>query len=104
MADFSLVAGLIYLSGFLYQQFYSQPFSITLILYMMIAGFFLTIAFVLLNAAILSGKGALAISITQTQSFFWLLLEILISLRVPHAYEIVAMAFGITGACVIAKK
>jgi drug/metabolite transporter (DMT)-like permease len=104
VADFSLIAGVIYLCGFFYQQFYSQPFTISLTLYMMIAGLFLTIAFVFLNAAILSGKGALAISITQTQSFFWLLLEILISLRVPHAYEIVAMGFGITGACIIAKK
>ena len=104
VADFSLIAGVIYLCGFFYQQFYSQPFTISLTLYMMIAGLFLTLAFVFLNAAILSGKGALAISITQTQSFFWLLLEILISLRVPHAYEIVAMGVGITGACIIAKK
>ena len=71
---------------------------------MMVAGFFLIMAFVFLNAAILHGKGALAMSITQTQSFFWLLLEIVISLRVPHVYEIVAMGFGIVGACIIAKK
>ncbi len=66
VADFSLVAGLLYLSGFLYQELYSQPFSLALILHMMIAGLFLILAFIFLNAAILSGKGALAMSITQT--------------------------------------
>ena len=59
-------------------------------------------AFIFLNAAILSGKGALAMAITQTQSFFWLLLEIIISQRIPFSYEAVAMTFGIAGACIIA--
>lgn len=73
-----------------------------LIGFMCIAGFFAIFAFLCLNAAMLSGKGALAMAITQTQGFFWLLLEMLISFRVPFAYEVVAMFFGIAGAAVIA--
>lgn len=70
------------------------------------AGSSLVYAFILLNAAILSGKGALAIALSQTQSFFWLLLEMVFSLRLPFFYEAVAMGFGIAGAIVItfAKK
>jgi drug/metabolite transporter (DMT)-like permease len=70
---------------------------------MMVAGLFLILAFVFLNAAILSGKGALAMSITQTQSFFWLILEIIISMRVPKGYELVAMGVGVAGAVIIAQ-
>ncbi len=69
---------------------------------MTLAGLFAFFAFIFLNAAMLSGKGALAMAITQTQGFFWLLLEIIISFRVPFAYEVVAMFFGIGGAAVIA--
>ena len=70
------------------------------------AGASLVVAFMLLNAAILSGKGALAIAVSQTQSFFWLILEMIFSLRLPYMYEAIAMCFGIAGACVItfAKK
>ncbi len=69
---------------------------------MALTGLISNSAFFFLNLAVLSGKGALAMAITQTQAFFWLLLEILISLRVPYLYEAVAMAVGISGATAIA--
>lgn len=68
---------------------------------MSLAGFVMVAALYLLNAALISGKGALAMAISQTQSFFWLLFEIVISLRIPYAYEAIAMCFGICGAIVI---
>ena len=73
---------------------------------MSLAGLSCIIAFILMNAAVLSGKGALAMSISQTQSFFWLLLDMILSLRFPHLYEVFAMSLGIAGAIVItcAKK
>jgi len=66
------------------------------------AGFIIEAAFMCLNAAMLSGKGALAMAISQTQSFFWLFLEMVISFRVPYLYECVAMGVGLSGATVIA--
>ena len=89
--------------GFLYVQLFSgDPMGWDLIGFMTITGLFAACAFLCLNAAMLSGKGALAMAITQTQGFFWLLLEMVISLRVPHLYEVTAMFFGIGGAAVIA--
>ncbi len=103
VADFSFIAGLFYFIGFIYNQFFtSSPYPITSIIFMTLAGFVINLAFLFLNAAVLSGKGALAMAITQTQSFFWLILEILISLRVPYVYETIAMGFGIMGASIIA--
>ena len=69
---------------------------------MILAGFSAILAFICLNKATLTGKGALAMAITQTQGFFWLLLEMVISMRVPYLYELCAMCFGIGGAIVIA--
>jgi chloramphenicol 3-O-phosphotransferase len=70
------------------------------------AGFIIEAAFMCLNAAMLSGKGALAMAISQTQSFFWLFLEMVISFRVPYLYECAAMGVGLSGATVnaLAKK
>ena len=66
--------------GFAYVQLLTEKaYMLIEICVMSLAGFILLMAFMCLNAALLSGKGALAISITQTQSFFWLILEIIIN-------------------------
>ncbi len=69
---------------------------------MTFAGLLINLGFMFLNAAVVSGKGALAMAIIQTQSFFWLLLEIIINLRIPKSYEALGMSIGICGAVVIA--
>ena len=103
VVDFLFTSGVIYMLGFLYVQLFSgYPMGWDLIGFVTIAGLFAACAFLCLNAAMLSGKGALAMAITQTQGFFWLLLEMVISLRVPYLYEVTAMFFGIGGAAVIA--
>ena len=99
VADFSLVAGLFYILGFILT---SESYPLSLTLFMMCAGLLINLAFMFLNAAVVSGKGALAMAITQTQSFFWLLLEMTISLRMPRVYEVLGMAIGIAGASIIA--
>lgn len=90
-----------YLIGYLIVN-HTEPYSLTEFVYMAFVGFVAVSAFFCLNLAVLSGKGALAMAITQTQAFFWLILEIIISLRIPYGYEAIAMAVGITGATVIA--
>lgn len=104
--DFSIVAGFWYLLGFIYQHFFVQPYPMNCILTMILAGYSILGAFLFLIAAVLQGKGGLAIALTQTQSFFWLLLEMVFSFRIPSIYEGVSIAFGITGAAIItfAKK
>ena len=103
VVDFLFISGLIYMMGFLYVQLFTDdPMGWDMIFFVIVAGFFAACAFLCLNAAMLSGKGALAMAITQTQGFFWLLLEMAISLRVPFAYEVFALFFGIGGAAVIA--
>jgi hypothetical protein len=53
--------------GFLYVQLFTDdPMGWDLIFFMMIVGLFAACAFLCLNAAMLSGKGALAMAITQT--------------------------------------
>ena len=99
VADFSFVAGALYICGFLLS---TEPYPAGLLAFMMVAGLLINLAFMFLNAAVVSGKGALAMAITQTQSFFWLVLEITISLRMPLGYEVVGMACGIGGAAIIA--
>ena len=99
VADFSLVAGLIY--AFLFWMA-TESYPAPLILFMMCAGILINLAFMFLNAAVLSGKGALAMAITQTQSIFWLSLEIGISMRMPRGYEIAGMLVGVAGAAIIA--
>lgn len=85
---------------------YTDPYPTACIIVMTIAGFFCLLGFVLLNLAILSGKGALAVAVCQTQSFFWLLLDMVLLLRYPHFYEVLAIALGVAGAAIItfAKK
>jgi hypothetical protein len=97
-----MTAGFFYSIGFLLTHFFSTPYSLSEILFMSLAGFVIESAFFCLNAAMLSGKGALAMAISQTQSFFWLLLEFIISFRIPFFYECCAMAVGLAGATVIA--
>jgi hypothetical protein len=56
---------LFYLIGFLYVQIISDnPYSLALIAYIGSAGFIIAVAFLFLNQALLSGKGALAITIS----------------------------------------
>ena len=103
VADFCLTAAFFYLLGFLYVHFFSgTPYTLEEFVLMVLAGFIIEAAFLCLNAAMLSGKGALAMAISQTQSFFWLFLELVISFRVPYLYELVAMGVGLSGATVIA--
>ena len=73
---------------------------------MALAGIFCILGFIFLNLAVISGKGALAVAISQTQSFIWLILDMIFHLRFPHLYEVFSMALGIGGAAVItfAKK
>jgi len=99
--DFSCFSGIFYLFGFVYECLYGEGYPIGCILSMIVAGICIVVAFILLNAAVLTGKGALAMAVSQTQSFFWLLLEMVFSLRLPFFYEAVAMGFGIAGAMVI---
>jgi drug/metabolite transporter (DMT)-like permease len=99
VADFSLVAGVVYVA-FLWMAAEAYPAS--LILFMMGAGIMINLAFMFLNAAVVSGKGALAMAITQTQSIFWLSLEIGISMRMPRGYEVAGMLVGVAGAAIIA--
>lgn len=104
--DFSCLAGFFYLIGFIYECIFGPPYQIECIITMTAAGLSIVLAFICLNAALLSGKGALAMAISQTQSFFWLLLEMTFSFRLPYFYEAMAMTLGIAGAVVItvAKK
>lgn len=63
--DFCNMAGLFYLIGFIIVETtgqYNYPFD--LILWMSGAGLSIVAAFILLNAAVLSGKGALAMAIS----------------------------------------
>jgi uncharacterized membrane protein len=99
VADFSFVAGVFYVAGFFLTP---HPYPVSLTLFMMFAGLLINLAFMFLNAAVVAGKGALAMAITQTQSFFWLILEICISLRMPRGYEVLGMMIGIAGASIIA--
>ena len=69
---------------------------------MTLCGSILVISYNLLIAAVLSGKGALAMAINSTQNFFWLFLDIVINLKVPKVYEFGAMVIGIIGATMIA--
>ena len=65
VADFCLTASMFYLIGFLYIQFCSdQPYILSEFFFMVIAGFIIEAAFLCLNAAMLSGKGALAMAIS----------------------------------------
>ena len=67
VVDFLFTCGVIYMLGFLYVQLFTDdPMSWDLIFFMMIVGLFAACAFLCLNAAMLSGKGALAMAITQT--------------------------------------
>jgi hypothetical protein len=71
-------------AGLFYAFFFwmaTEAYPASLILFMMCAGILINLAFMFLNAAVVSGKGALAMAITQTQSIFWLSLEIGISTR-----------------------
>ena len=104
--DFLCVAGFFYMLAFLYNHLLVAAYPWECIAFMSIAGFVMIGALVFLNLAIITGKGALAMAISQTQCFFWLLLEVTVSLRVPHFFEVFAMAIGISGACIItfAKK
>ncbi|TNV78049.1 hypothetical protein FGO68_gene6526 [Halteria grandinella] len=106
VTDFSIGSGLIYLAAFLYQHFYVEPYPLACILFMATAGIAICCAFQLLNLSVLSGKGALSMAISQTQNFFWLFFDMVLSLRFPFVYEAVAMGVGICGACIItlAKK
>jgi drug/metabolite transporter (DMT)-like permease len=99
VADFSLVAGLVYVFFF---WMAAEAYPPSLILFMMCAGILINLAFMFLNAAVVSGKGALAMAITQTQSIFWLSLEIGISMRMPRGYEVAGMLVGVAGAAIIA--
>lgn len=50
VADFSFVAGLLYILGFGYYQFFSSdPYSWSLTLFMTLAGFVINLAFLFLN-------------------------------------------------------
>ena len=103
VADFCMIAAIFYFFGFLYVHFFSgTPYTLVEFVLMVLAGFIIEAAFLCLNAAVISGKGALAMAISQTQSFFWLFLEFVISFRVPYLYELVAMGVGLSGATVIA--
>lgn len=64
--DFCCASGLFYLAGFIYVELFVQPFEWELCLFMTGAGVAIVEAFLLLNAGILSGKGALVITISQT--------------------------------------
>ena len=103
VADFCMIGAIFYFLGFLYVHFFSdKPYTLIEFVFMVFAGFIIEAAFLCLNAALLSGKGGLAMAISQTQSFFWLFLEFVISFRVPYLYELVAMGVGLSGATVIA--
>ena len=105
--DFSFATGILYLFSFIYSHFIGpDPYPTACIIVMCLAGFTCLLGFIFLNLAVISGKGALAVAVSQTQSFFWLLLDMVIHLRFPHLYELFAMALGIVGAAVItfAKK
>jgi drug/metabolite transporter (DMT)-like permease len=92
-------------AGLFYAFFFwmaTEAYPASLILFMMCAGILINLAFMFLNAAVVSGKGALAMAITQTQSIFWLSLEIGISMRMPRGYEVAGMLVGVAGAAIIA--
>ena len=92
--------------AFIYQHILVEPYPIECILVMGLAGLSIVGAFILFNLALISGKGALAMAISQTQSFFWLIFDMVFNQRMPHGYEAIAMAIGVAGASVIifAKK
>ena len=60
--DYSFIAGIFYLIGFLFTH-HTNPYKLEEIIYMTLAGFVLESAFLFLNAALLLGKGALAVAI-----------------------------------------
>lgn len=62
--DFSCLMGSTYFVGFIYECIYGEGYPIACVLAMSVAGSSLLVAFILLNAAILSGKGALAIALS----------------------------------------
>ena len=63
--DFCCFAGILYLIGFIYIHFFtSQPYMMEEIVFMSIAGSIIFLAFITLNAALLTGKGALAMAIS----------------------------------------
>lgn len=103
--DFSMAAGLAYFFSFLVSNHF-DPYPWECIVAMAIAGAFCLTGFIFLNLAVITGKGALAIAVSQMQSFFWLLLDIMLDFRIPHFYEIVSMALEVAGAAAItfAKK
>lgn len=61
--DFTCMAGWFYFVAFLYVE-WTDPYPWQCIVYMSIAGQIIIAAFLLLNAAVLSGKGALAMAIS----------------------------------------
>lgn len=105
--DFSFASGVLFLVSFIYCHFIGpDPYPVACIIVVALAGITCLLGFIFSNLAVLSGKGALAMAVSQTQCFFWLLLDMVIHLRFPHLYEVFAMALGIAGAAVItfAKK
>ena len=99
--DFSFVAGFMYLIAFVYEHWGPDPYQWECVAVTILAGFFCIPGFLCLNLAVLSGKGALAGALSQTQSFFWLMLDIIFQMRFPQLYEVFSMALGIAGAAVI---
>lgn len=67
VVDFIFTAGVVYFLAFLSIQFLTNdPLGLELIGFSIITGFFAACAFLCLNAAMLTGKGALVMAITQT--------------------------------------
>ena len=65
VADFCMTAAIFYFFGFLYVHFFSgTPYTLLEFVLMVLAGFIIEAAFLCLNAAMLTGKGALAMAIS----------------------------------------
>ena len=69
---------------------------------MSVGGFVLFMAMYLINMAVNTGKGAIAMAISQTSNFFWLIFDMVLNLRMPFLYEMIAMVIGLIGATIIA--
>eukprot|EP00347_Sterkiella_histriomuscorum_P023398 403334788 len=101
--DFHLTASIFFLLGFIYTQLYTDdPFTFGLCIYIIIAGVAITSALTFLNFALKLGKGGLAIAISQTNSCFQLIFEMIFESRIPNIYEVIAIAFAVIGAMIIA--
>ena len=73
-----------------------------MLFFMIMAGLFCFSAFLCQVFALESGKGAIVMAVVNTQSFFQLMLEVLVEARIPTILEVASIAFGILGASFIA--